>query len=206
MACCGRGVKQLWAKDANARLPWRDAPIIAGVSNSADLPSSRIAAPPLVDPGWLFLLAGAAILAACVLIPAIEDAAEARFRRDQVLAVEKHREVRLSRYEEFIGAVDARDPRLLISLAESQLNQIPADRGAVAMEMGGGGVAGFAATTNASIFPSLEPPPLVLPKREKVVSRLEAMATDEGSRKWMLIVGAVSVLIGLVGWMGPSRR
>ena len=45
---------------------------------------------PLFDPGWLFLLAGFGLLGSLVLIPAMEDVEAARFKRDQVLAIEAH--------------------------------------------------------------------------------------------------------------------
>ena len=146
-------------------------------------PSSR----PFFDPGWLFLLAGLALLGSLVIIPAYEDVAQARFRRDLVLAIEKHRENRMSRYEEFIGAVDNREPSLLVSLAESQLNQIPTDRGALPF-------AGNDGKPNASVFPSLEPEPLI--------SRLEELTTGERSRPFVLLVGAICVLLGLL----PTTR
>jgi len=174
------------------------------VSNSADLPSTRPAAPPLLDPGWLFLIAGVALLGACILLPALEDAAEVKFRRDLVLSVETHRDLRLSRYEEFIGAVDSRNPQLIISLAESQLNQIPIDRGSLSTTSNPQDGTQSAAA-NASVFPSLEPAPLVLTKRAKQLSRLEGLTTNEGTRKWVLVVGAISVLIGLIGWSEPKR-
>jgi hypothetical protein len=154
-------------------------------------PSSR----PFFDPGWLFLLAGLALLGSLVIIPAYEDVAQARFRRDLVLAIEKHRENRMSRYEEFIGAVDNREPSLLVSLAESQLNQIPTDRGALPF-------AGNDGKPNASVFPSLEPEPLVLPERTRNISRLEELTTGERSRPFVLLVGAICVLLGLL----PTTR
>jgi hypothetical protein len=119
------------------------------------------------------------------------DLDAARLKKEQVLAIEDHRESRISRYEEFIGAVDNREPSLLVSLAESQLNQIPTDRGALPTGISGG-------RGDASVFPSLEPEPLVLPTRERAVSRLERLSTDEKTRPVVMTVGAVCVLLGLL--------
>jgi len=160
------------------------------------VPASNVPTPrPIFDPGWLFLVAGLALLGALVIIPAHEDVAKARFRRDLVLAIEKHREGRISRYEEFIGAVDNREPSLMISLAESQLNQIPVDRGALPF-------AGNDGKTNASVFPNLEPEPLVLPERVRVVSRLEELTTNGRTRPVVMLVASVCVLLGLL----PAAR
>jgi hypothetical protein len=150
---------------------------------------------PLFDPGWLFLLAGFGLLGSLVLIPAMEDVEVARFKRDQVLAIEAHRDSRMARYDEFINAVDNRQPSVLLSLAQTQLNQIPADRGALPFR-------GNEGRADASVFPSLEPEPLVLPAREKTVSRLEHLVTDEHTRPFMIIGGAVCILLGLL----PTSR
>ncbi|MEI7658253.1 MAG: hypothetical protein WCK33_09340 [Phycisphaerae bacterium] len=152
---------------------------------------------PLFDPGWLFLLSGLALLGAVVIIPAVEDVAAARFKRDQVLAIEQHRDTRMARYEEFINAVDSREPALLVSLAQTQLNQIPADRSTLPL-------AGNQGQTGASVFPSLEPEPLKLPERTKVVSRLEHLTTDPTTRPFVIIGGAFLILVGLLP-TGRSR-
>jgi hypothetical protein len=163
------------------------------LANAASIPSLRPTRP-LFDPGWLFIISGVALLGAAVLIPAGNEVQEARFHRDQALKVEAHRAARLARYEEYIGAVDSRQPQVLLSLAESQLNQIPVDRGALPIgkhkyELG---------AADASVFPALEPPPVVLDEYTPTVSRLESLVTSPTTRKWVLITGLVSVLIGLV--------
>lgn len=82
----------------------------------------------VLDPGWLFVVAGTALIGAALLIPAADDLAEARFLRDRAMAIEQHRLERLSRHEEFLEGLEAKDQTLALSLAASQLNQIPADR------------------------------------------------------------------------------
>lgn len=161
--------------------------------------------PALIDPGWLFLLAGMGILAATVLIPAGEDLAAARFQRDRALVIEAHRMDRLARYEEYLAALDSHQPSLVLSLAASQLNQIPEGRAPIA-----GAKGALGANSDVSVFPSLEPPPLTLPTRHKTESTLERLATNDHTRLWLIAAGAASVLIGLFpasnGWGHPGRR
>lgn len=149
-------------------------------------PSAR-----LLDPGWLFLLAGLAILAATVLIPAQDDLDEARWLRDRALAVEAHRQQRLDRYGEYLSSLDNADQSLIQSLAASQLNQIPDDR----VPLPG---ATDTARSSASVFPALEPDPLRLSDRAKVGSMLERWTTDDRTRIWLIGAGALCVLIGLL--------
>lgn len=158
-------------------------------------PSQEAAVAPLIDAGWLFLIAGVALLGATLLIPAADDLAEARWIRDRALAVENHRMARLSRYEEYLGALENKDPSLVLSLAASQLNQIPADTAIIpGLEI--------APDADASVFPALEPPPLVLPERKAIDSRLQRWATDSSKRIWLLAGSALLIMIGL---LPPSR-
>jgi hypothetical protein len=150
--------------------------------------SSRAAL--LFDPGWLFLIAGMALLGATVLIPAGEDLDEARWLRDRALRVESHRQQRLTRYEEYFAALLERDPALVQSLAASQLNQIPVGQAAMP---------GFSPMrASASVFPALEPPVLKLPEREVERSALAKLATGERSRLWLIAAGSLCVLVGLL--------
>lgn len=150
---------------------------------------------PLIDPGWLFLTAGVGILGATVLIPAAEDLDRARWQRDRALAVESHRIERLTRYEEYLAAVETGEPSLILSLAEKQLHQIPADRAAIP------GAAGRS-NEGVSVFPSLEPPPLKLAEYRPANSLLARWTRGGQPRLWLLIGGAVCVLIGLL----PASR
>ncbi|GDX98240.1 hypothetical protein LBMAG48_06440 [Phycisphaerae bacterium] len=151
--------------------------------------------PAFFDPTWLFLVAGVALLAATVLVAAQDDVDEANHLRDQVLAVEQHRETRLNNYREFLAAIDEKQPALVQSLASSQLNQIPADRAAIPGTVQDNSV-------NASVFPALEPPPVVLPVQTKVDSTLRRLATTDATRIWLLAGGALCILLGLL----PASR
>jgi hypothetical protein len=158
-----------------------------------------------VDPGWLFLLAGVALLGATILIPAADDLNATKFQRERALAIEAHRIERLNRYEEYLAALDNRDPSLVLALAASQLNEIPEDRAPIPGQRGALG-----AMADASVFPSLEPPPLKLPERVKSESILDRWTNDDQTRLWLIVGGAACVLVGLLpasgGWNHPGRK
>jgi hypothetical protein len=159
--------------------------------------------PVLLDPGWLFLASGLALLGATVLVPAARDLTEAKWLRDRALAVEAHRESRLERYEQFLAAVDDRDPTLVNSLAASHLNQIPEGLEAVPGQQ-------VDALSNVSVFPALEPPPIRLPELRQVESRLARWTSSDKGRLWLTAGGAFCVLIGLLpaskGWASYARK
>lgn len=171
-------------------------------------------APPaaILDPGWLFVIAGVALIGASLLIPAADDLAEARHLRDRALAIEQHRLERLTRHEEFLEGLQAKDQTLALSLAASQLNQIPSDRSplptpdAPAFSVKDNRLHTQAnvtpeeslGLTDASVFPALEPPPAQLPQRRRGNSLLEQLVLSPKTGIWIGLTGAVSVLIGLL--------
>lgn len=153
------------------------------------------ATPWTIDPGWLFLLAGLGLLASTLLIPAVEDLHHARWLRDRALAIEAQRKERIGRYQEFVSALDRRDPDLVLTLAAGQLHQIPVDRAVIPGTHD-------SRLASASIYPALEPPPLRIAERRPVESTLERLATGERSRLWLIAGGALCVLLGLL----PATR
>jgi hypothetical protein len=163
------------------------------------------ASPPpiaLFDPGWLFLISGIAILAATVLIPAMDDLSEARLQRDRALTLERHRVERIARYQEYLSALEREEPSLVMALAESQLNQIPRGRQLIIEQptplVG-------AAAPSASVFADLEPPPPTLPDRVRVGSILERWTTSDAMRPWLIAGGALCLLIGLLPRSQPVQ-
>lgn len=160
-------------------------------NEAADAPRSGTG---LVDPGWLFLLAGVALIGATVLIPAADDLRHAQYLRDAAVQIKAHRDERIEGYEQYLEAVKSQDRSLVMSLAASQLNQIPADRAPIPGMSDGTP----RALTNASVFPALEPPPLALPERVEVDSLLKRLATGETTRLWLIAAGAAFVLIGVL--------
>jgi hypothetical protein len=156
-------------------------------------------APPpiaLFDPGWLFLIAGIAVLVATVLIPAADELGEVRLQRDRALALERHRAERISRYEAYLQALEAQEPSLVMALAQSQLNQIPQGRALIIERPAP--LIGAGAAVSASVFADLEPPPPKLPERARVDSVLQRWASSEMLRPWLIAGGAVCLLIGLL--------
>jgi hypothetical protein len=153
----------------------------------------------VIDPGWLFIIAGMGLIGSSLLIPAVDSLAEARHLRDRALAIEQHRFDRIIRHEEFLEGLHVKDPTLALSLAASQLNQIPADRNPMAI------TASESKSTDeplglsdASVFPALEPPPIELPVRKRGDSLLEQLVLSPKTGLWVGLTGAVCVLIGLL--------
>jgi hypothetical protein len=144
-----------------------------------------------LDPGWLFLIGGLVLLAATLLIPAFDDLHEVRWQRDRALAVEEHRLARLERYGNYLGALEREEPALIMSLAASQLNQIPEGREAI-LE------APLDASSSASVFGALEPAQARLPERRRVGSLLERLATGERTRPWLFAAAGVCLLVGVL--------
>lgn len=160
------------------------------VSESAPIERAPIA---MLDPGWLCLIAGIALLAATVLIPAMDELAEVRLQRDRALALERHRVERLVRYEEYLAALEREEPSLVMALAASQLNQIPQDRTLILETP-----RTVSPPASASVFAGLEPPPITLPERRPVDSILHRWTTSDRSRTWLFAAGAVCLLMGLL--------
>jgi hypothetical protein len=136
-----------------------------------------------------------ALLAATVLVSAQAQVDEARFVRDRALMVEDHRHLRLDRYREFLAAVETRQPALIEALASSQLNQIPADRAAIPGTL-------QPTLADASVFPALEPQPMVEPVRTNSTSMLVRLTNNDATRVWLLVGAAVLILVGLL----PASR
>ncbi|MGQ0628869.1 MAG: hypothetical protein ACT4PL_12315 [Phycisphaerales bacterium] len=147
---------------------------------------------PLLDAGWLFLVAGVAIIAATVLIPAQNDLDDARFYLKRAQTAEEHRLARMSNYAAYLSLLQQEDEATVRSLAASQLNKAPE------------GLTLLTAATDrpevgADVFMDLEPPALVLPEKPThEPSRLETWATGETSRLWLMAGGVMCILFGLM--------
>lgn len=144
------------------------------------------------DPGWLFLLPGAVIVAATVLIPAQDDLAIAQNRRDQAEAVLDQRVERLRNYSKYLDAVDAGDQAVVLDLAAKQLNLAPEGKQAIFTPDE------LAQEESASVFPTLEPAPpkhVGLHLRDTLLRRL---TTNDHTRLWLVAGGMVCILFGLL--------
>ena len=125
------------------------------------------------------------------MIPAARNLDRAHWRRDRVLATEMHRLHRLTRHEAYLEAVRDGDQAVALQLATTQLGLARAGTEVINLPMVG-------PTANASVFVSLEPPPITLPALHEPTSTLSRLANGERSRLWVLAGGAVLVLIGLL--------
>lgn len=153
--------------------------------------AGRTSRAPIIDAGWLFLLAGIALIASVVMIPASRDLRLALWRRDRVLMTEMHRLHRITRHETYLEALDKDDEMLAYQLAMTQLGLARPEAEII-------GLGGREPAANASVFVSLEPPPIELPGFTEIDSRLSRLSTNEQTRLWVLAGGAVLVLIGLL--------
>ena len=150
-----------------------------------------------IDPGWLFVIAGSALLSSIALIPAQDELAKAHAARTRALAVEAHRSKRLENYASYNDALNRRDETLMKALAAGQLNLAPADKAALVASL-------EVITRSAGIFADLEPKfvePQIPPPPD---SLLHALATRPATRTWIVVIGAVSLLYGLLP--GGERR
>lgn len=169
-----------------------------GMASRATQPLFRL------EPGWLFLLPGLALLGATVLIPAQDDLNEARWKRDRAVAIESNRLDRLDHYGSYLEALDRGEDSVVLSLAAAQLNMAPEGRQPVI-------ALSDASRRDASVFPSLEPDPPALPPAPDLSnrSRLARLATGARSRLWLIAGGALCVMLGLlppVTRAGSSRE
>jgi len=144
--------------------------------------------------GWLIFAAGVAMLLSAVLIPASDNLAEARWRRDQALALETHALDRIDRHERYLAAIHQGDAEVLTALAGAQLGLIPAGQTALIAP---------GRPSDVDLFGSIEPPPPTMPTRPRVGSTLERITTDPHLRLWVIAGSAVAILIGL---LPPARR
>jgi hypothetical protein len=161
--------------------------------------------PPLfrIDPGWLFLAAGLALLAATVLIPANDDLQQAELVLAKAKAQRAHSAERLANYSEFLDALNRGDEELVLQLAATHLNLAPAGRQPV---LGVG--AQNAPDGPIDTFAALEPAPPGEFVRVPPDSMLHRWSTGDRSRLWLLAGGSLLTLIGLMppGTQGRIRR
>lgn len=151
------------------------------------------------DPGWLFVIAGAALLSCLIILPAQEDLRLAHDAKARALALEAHRSKRLANYAAYTDALARRDETLMKALAASQLNLAPADKAALV-------TSAEYITRSAGVFADLEPafvPPVPSTPPD---SLLYALATRPTPRMWVIIIGAVAILYGLLPTADSTPR
>ncbi len=138
------------------------------------------------------MIAGLALISATVLVGAADNLGEVTWQRDRAVALEQHRLERLRRYDAYLEALEREDPDLVLALAASELNEMPASRAPLQAP----------STSRSTVFASLEPAPTALPLREVNDSLLQRWATNERTRPWLLAAGALCLLVAL---LPPAR-
>jgi len=201
---------------AQAQPPAPPLDPITPVANAAKQGTAKLGA--VIDPGWLFLFAGVALLGATVIIPAQRELEDAQYLKLRVQTVQEHRSARLANYAQFLGKLESGDKTLMAQVVAAQQNQVdsqlelilPADDGLqvegvtlpkAPTAIASGATVPGASDAPASPFPALEPAPLRLPQRVVVPteqrSTLERWSTDSKARLWLIATGAVCIGIGL---------
>lgn len=152
-----------------------------------------------VDPGWLFLISGLALLVSVMVLPAVDDLDNAAWERDKARSRVAWQSERIERYSRFLESVEGGDETTIRNLAATQLNMVP--RGSeplIGYRVGTRGEAG--------VLDMLEPSYSAPVRVERERSALQWLATDSRVRLVTLGVGSMCVAVGLVmGVPGRSR-
>lgn len=135
------------------------------------------------------MLAGVLLIGATLLIPALDQVAEARWQRDAARAVEQRSLARLENHARYLEALNDRNPDLIRALVATQLRQAPSGVALTALP---------AVSGDAQVFTDLEPPPVNFPPRRRAGSTLERWTMSPGIRPWLLAGGTLCVLLGLL--------
>jgi len=157
-------------------------------------PNSQVSPLGRLSPGWPFLLAGLAVVAAVMLVPAWRDVQDVRLERDALQAVVQYEARRVAATERMLASLESGDPTLLRRLVGWQLNLVPNGDVAIARDVHAGGILGWIDGTVEPVMASAPSP---------IVSRLESIVSGP-ARLWMLAAGVLLVFVGLVGF-GPPQ-
>ncbi|MEL7472203.1 MAG: hypothetical protein AAGK04_02715 [Planctomycetota bacterium] len=151
-----------------------------------------------IDAGWLLLIPGLALLALTALAPAWVDLVDARHARDRVLAREAWQQERQERTRTLLAAIEARDLAVMARLAAVQRNTLPDGRATLpGLEP--------ERLPNADLSAWITPPPIVEPARGALHPVVATFASF-GARLWLIALGGMLVVAGLIGWIRPAPR
>lgn len=150
-----------------------------------------------IDPGWLFTIAGLAVMVSAALLPAELDLHDLRQQRAAIAARENWNRERLAAYDRFLSELDRGDPSLLRRLAASQLNLMPKGEQPLLMATS---IEHTVSDWIEATVPAMEFQPQPAP--DTLLARLA-----EGQRRlWLMAGGAMSVFLGIVLGFGVSAR
>ena len=137
----------------------------------------------------MIFASGLVVLVVALILPAQADLQATRLQRDYSLHLEQLQHDRIDRYNSFLTQLESPSQSTIDLLAMSQLNLIPKDR--VTLETG-------SMLSDPRIFDLLEPTPTPFVATTKPPSRLERLTTSQDTQLWVILVGAVAVMYGLL--------
>lgn len=149
------------------------------------------------DSGWLFIIAGLAVCAAGVLLPAQADL---RALEDQLRLLqdeEARAYQRLAAHAEFIDQIDRHEPAIIKRLAATQLNLVP--EGDKPVLLAAGETAPVTEWIDNTVVTDIRP------GHVEPASTLSAWAIGP-KRLWLFGGGIMAVFIGLLISPEPARR
>lgn len=150
----------------------------------------------MIDPGWLFVIAGVAMLAAALLIPARIDLQQMVDQRDRIRHNEYVVVERLERYDMLLSELERGEDVLLRRLALTQLNKLP--EGEEPILVSGTFDLPITRWVDASIN---EPPPEPTPVPDSTLTEL----VSGENRLWVIAGSVFCVFVGLVLNTGEQR-
>lgn len=154
------------------------------------------------DPGWLFVIAGLAICAAGILLPAQGDLQALQRQVTQLQSEEAHAYARLRAHSNFTDQVDRADPALIRRLAAAQLNLVRA--GDTPILLAASETSPVTDWIDATVNRDIRPP------KPAATSTLSQLANGP-YRLWLFAGGIMSVFVGLMlspspAHVRPARR
>lgn len=147
------------------------------------------------DPGWLFLVAGIALIVCAAVIPEAEKVHSMRGQLQSIRFAEQHNFARMEACSRFLDDLKAGDAGLVRRLAASQLNLMP--RGETALLI----ATSIDATPSDWIEASVTPP---VYEPEPYPDTLLARWTLGTQRLWVIGAGAFFIFLGVV--FEPGKR
>jgi hypothetical protein len=146
-----------------------------------------------LDPGWLFVVAGLALCASVMLVPAQIDVEALRAQRSELVRQHQAASAQVRAHEAFLEELRRADPAVVRRLAAAQLNLLPAGATPVLVASSREHPVGdwIAETVPVTPVQRLLPP-------DTWLTRL----TGERFRLWVLAGGLLAVFMGLLA--GPD--
>lgn len=151
----------------------------------------------LLDPGWLFIIAGLAMCAAAIIVPAQTDLGQLRQQLGELEEEEAMLAARLRAHAGFLDDLHRGDSALVKRLAAAQLNVVPEGERPVLL------VRSASASVADWIEATVREQPLARPESSSsALGRL----TEGPQRLWLLGGSVFSVFVGLLLSPSASRR